>query len=181
MGKQKKTKSALLERRFHKALADDLSYALFLLRKLGDEGPELLARHRRNNTYFIAAKGLTVTHPEMEPTHAEPQQPVKYEFVPPEVQRSLEIIDAAFEKLHRFRVEGGADEYLSAGVYRAVKRAESSRPRNDHYEEYAAYLAKRGYEASDDKRSIRDDAAQRFGTSERAIYRALKAWSEKEK
>ena len=181
MGKQKKTKSALLERRFPKALADDLRKALSLLRELGDEGPELLDAYRRNRAHFIAATGLTVSHSETEPTHTEPQQPVKYEAFPPEVQRSLERIDAAFEKLHRFRAEGVEDEYLSASVYRAVKREESSRPRNHHYEEYAAYLAKRGYEASDDKKSIRETARRHFDTSERAIYRAWEVWREKEK
>lgn len=159
-----------IKRRFPKILADELGFALFLFREMSDEGPELLARYRRNlergrfrRTLFPAATG------------EEPAQ-APCEYIPPELNWQLKTIADAFEKLHRFRTENGPDEYLAEPVYRKAKQAEAQRPRKNSRAEICAYvLNTRDYEHSDDKDAIIKDAMDRFSVSDRTVYRALKS------
>lgn len=153
-------------RRFPKALAGELSFALSTVRDLGSEQTmELLARFRRNRVKYIATWGLFNTGAPVE----------NLESILPEHHWKLEKLDEAFQKLHHYK-NGGAEDYAAIDVERMInsQRAKQPRKRANDYRAIYAYLQSRGYESSVNKKALVADAESHFEVSESTIRRAIR-------
>ena len=153
--------------RFPPVLWRKVCGALDALSSLGhEETMDLLARYRRNRCKRIATQG--VLNPRAWVDGLEP--------IPFAHQRAIERLDEAFEELHHYR-DGGAGDYSAIGVESEINRRRAQQPRTSSHEhgEICAWMRRKGYEASDDKRTLIADAVSFFGTSESTVRRAIRA------
>lgn len=155
------------ERRFPKALADRLSFALQAVRDLEPERKlELLAIHRRNRAKCIATWGVL--------NNAAPVEGL--EPIPLEHIHHIARLDEVFQELHEY-MNGGADDYVAANVVSAISSIHAREPREtkNDYDEICRWLRRKGYETSDNKKALVEDAKANFKTSESTVRKALRA------
>ncbi len=153
-------------RRFPKVLADELHFALWIVRRLGRERAlELLDNYRHNRARCIGTWGvLNIGAP------VEGLRPI-----PPEHFADIARLDEAFSKLHAYR-DGGAEDHVAADVERAINslRAQGTRSRSTEHAEICEWLRGRGYTKSDNKKDLVSKAGEHFGVSDSTVRRALR-------
>lgn len=152
--------------RYPKVIADELNAALRAVRDLGHkQTDDLLARYRRNHVKCIATWGVLNIGAPVD----------GLESIPYEHLWKIARLDDAYQKLHHYR-EGGAGDYVATDVEREINRhrgKQTKRGDNEH-EKICAYLRRKGYETSDNKRELVVDAELKFRVSESTIRRAIR-------
>ncbi len=167
--------------RYPKVLFEKLRFALFCVRDLDHEMVmDLLMKYRCNRTRFIAATGINNKYLPTEVGNCESVSVKDLEPIPIEHLHNIEQLDEAFQQLHKYR-NGGAGDYIAADVESGINSLRAKMPRAprigrgekvDH-DEICAYLRRRSYESSSNKKALRIDAMSHFNISERTIYTAL--------
>lgn len=176
-------------RRFPKVLADEIGYALSRIRNIkleneltDEQFSEFLEAYRRNKqrrmVNMISTQGGSIISKGAQTIPAGSVPPVEgVEPFPPKFLNDFDVIDMAFQRMHKYR-NGGAGDYVASAVVSEIQRLNAKKPREQthQYDQIIAYMKRRGYESSDQKGSVVGDAEEFFKTSKSTIYRALK-WS----
>lgn len=156
-------KDEILSRRFPKILAEEV---LASLRGLDALNPDLvieyLRRFRSNRAKTIAQWGILNIGSVVS----------GLEFIPIRYLQSIDRLDVAFEKLHRYR-GGGAADYLAVAVVSEAQRQRARRSRKalQMDAEILRFLQRKDYANSDNKKAIVADAKSHFERSESTIRR----------